>query len=66
MVLQGAAEGGRHYAIRAVVSHGYNRGLSWDRIERAILRAAPPELLEHVGEYLQRTLVDFEPQRIEE
>jgi hypothetical protein len=61
MILEGAADGGRHYAIRAVISHGYNRGLCWGRIERIIRRAAPAELLEHVGDYVERTLADFEP-----
>jgi hypothetical protein len=63
MILEGAVEGGRHYAVRAVVSQGYNRGLSYDRIHRTITRQAPPELLEHVGDYLDRTLADFEPRK---
>jgi hypothetical protein len=61
MILEGAVEGGRHYAVRAVISAGYNRGLSSDRIHRTITRHAPPDLLDHVGDYLDRTLADLEP-----
>jgi hypothetical protein len=61
LVLEGASDGGRHYAVRAVISHGYNRGMSYEQIDRVIQRGAPPELLEHVGNYTERTLIEFEP-----
>jgi hypothetical protein len=62
MVLEGAGEGGRHFAVRAVVSHGYNRGLDGDEILRVIERGAPEALLVHVGSYTERCLDDFRPQ----
>jgi hypothetical protein len=65
LVLEGADAGGRHYAVRAVVSHGYNRGLDADRIARVVERAAPAELLNYVGDYVERCLRDFAPQHRE-
>jgi len=62
MILEGAVDGGRHYAVRAVVSYGYNYGVDADRIARVIERAAPPALLEHVGDYVGRCLADFAPE----
>ena len=61
MTLEGAEDGGRHYAVRAVISAGYNRGMGADQITRVIERAAPPALLEHVGNYVDRCLADFAP-----
>jgi hypothetical protein len=61
LLLGGAEEGGRHDAVRAVVSAGFNRGFDADRVERVVVRHAPAELLEHVGDYLERVLADFAP-----
>ena len=61
LVLGGAEEGGRHECVRVVVSAGYNRGLDADQVERVVTRHAPAELLEHVGDYLERVLADFAP-----
>lgn len=62
-VLWGAVDGGRHYAIRAVVSSAFNRGMSADEIAALIERHAPPELLRLVVDdgYLERALADFAP-----
>ena len=61
LLLRGAEEGGRHDAVRAVVSVGYNHGMDADAIERLICRCAPAGLLDHVGDYLDRVLDDFAP-----
>jgi hypothetical protein len=62
-VLSGAADGGRHYAIRAVISAGFNRGIDEDQLRRVINAAAPADLLELVAAdgYLERTIQDFLP-----
>jgi hypothetical protein len=64
-VLQGADGGGRHYAVRAVISIGYNLGYSADQIAALIERHAPAELLELVTSdgYLERTLGDYVPRQ---
>jgi hypothetical protein len=61
LVLGGAVGGGRHYAVRAVVIHGYNRGVDADQIDCVIAQEAPAELLDHVGDYVARCLNDFAP-----
>lgn len=63
MVLSGASDGGRHYAVRAVISAGYNSGMDEDSIARLIEQLAPPDLMQLVTEdgYLDRTLRDYRP-----
>jgi hypothetical protein len=62
-VLESADAGGQHYAVRAVASAGFNRGMDADAIERLIERAAPAGLVEYVtaDRYLERVLRDMEP-----
>jgi hypothetical protein len=62
-VLQSADAGGQHYAVRAIVSAGFNRGMDADAIERLIERVAPADLLQHVtaDNYLERVLRDMAP-----
>jgi hypothetical protein len=62
-VLQSADAGGQHFAVRAVVSAGFNRGMDAAAIERLIERAAPADLLQHVtaDNYLERVLRDMAP-----
>ena len=63
--LAGADAGGRHYAVRAVISSGFNTGLDADAIAAVIYRHAPADLLNAVTDdgYLERTLSDFQPKR---
>jgi hypothetical protein len=65
-VLESAEGGGRHYAVRAVVSSGFNRGLDADYITSLIHRYAPDDLLSAVLDdgYLERVVCDFFPQPI--
>lgn len=63
IVLHGALAGGRHPAVLAVVSTGFNRGKSAAYLWRLIEQCAPDELLALViGDgYLRRVLEDLAP-----
>lgn len=65
LVLAGATGGGRHYAVRAVVSAGYNAGYDGDYLEQLICRHAPADLRDYVIEdgYLDRVLDAFMPRQ---
>jgi hypothetical protein len=62
-VLESADAGGQHYAIRAVVSAGFNRGMDEGAVANLIDRAAPAALVEYVTAdgYLDRVLLDMAP-----
>ena len=54
-LLEEATEGGRHYAVYAVLTTAKRNGIDEDRVVRIIEREA--DVLDYVGpEYLERTL----------
>jgi hypothetical protein len=64
-VLEGATEGGRHFAVRSIVATGFNHGMSAGEIAALIKRHAPADLLDQVMQdgYLERVLSDFQPRQ---
>jgi len=62
-VLESADAGGQHYAVRAVVSAGFNRGMDAGAIAHLVDRVAPTALVEYVtaDSYLERLLRDLAP-----
>lgn len=66
-ILSLADVGQRHSCVRAVVSAGFNAGMTADSIETIINRHASPEVQLAVANdgYLERLLRDFAPQKVQ-